>query len=99
MLARLSPVLYDALGGDALDPARLAGRAGLRCGSPDYLPLVGPLDESAPGLLVSTAHGSRGLITAPLSGEVLAAWLEDEPAPLPEELTQALLPGRFAPRH
>jgi tRNA 5-methylaminomethyl-2-thiouridine biosynthesis bifunctional protein len=98
MLARLSPALYDALGGAALDPARLAGRAGLRCGSPDYLPLVGPLDESAPGLLLSTAHGSRGLITAPLSGEVLAAWLEDEPAPLPAGMMQALLPGRFAPR-
>jgi tRNA 5-methylaminomethyl-2-thiouridine biosynthesis bifunctional protein len=98
MLARLSPVLYDALGGAELDPARLAGRAGLRCGSPDYLPLVGPLDESAPGLLLSTAHGSRGLITAPLSGEVLAAWLEDEPAPLPADMMQALLPGRFARR-
>ena len=96
MLARLSPVLYDALGGATLDPARLAGRAGVRCGSPDYLPLVGPLDESRTGLLVSTAHGSRGLITAPLSGEVLASWLEDEPAPLPDDLMQALLPGRFA---
>jgi len=98
MLARLSPALYEALDGAALDSARLAGRAGLRCGSPDYLPLVGPLDESAPGLLLSTAHGSRGLITAPLSGEALAAWLEDEPAPLPADLMQALLPGRFTPR-
>jgi tRNA 5-methylaminomethyl-2-thiouridine biosynthesis bifunctional protein len=96
MLARLSPVLYEALGGPGLDPAALAARAGLRCGSPDYLPLVGPLDESGSGLCVSTAHGSRGLITAPLAGEVLAAWLEDEPAPLPDDMMQAQLPGRFA---
>ena len=33
------------------------------------------------GLYVSTAHGSRGLVTAPLAGEILAAYLEDEPAP------------------
>jgi tRNA 5-methylaminomethyl-2-thiouridine biosynthesis bifunctional protein len=96
MLARLSPALYDALGGAELEPAVLAGRAGLRCGSPDYLPLVGPLDDSRSGLYVSTAHGSRGLITAPLSGEVLAAWLGDEPAPLPGDMMQAQLPGRFA---
>jgi tRNA 5-methylaminomethyl-2-thiouridine biosynthesis bifunctional protein len=96
MLARLSPALYDALGGARLEPAVLAGRAGLRCGSPDYLPLVGPLDDSRSGLYVSTAHGSRGLITAPLSGEVLAAWLGDEPAPLPDDMMQAQLPGRFA---
>jgi len=51
--------------------------------------------EAAPGLLVTTAHGSRGLITAPLAGEVLAALLEDEPAPLPADLMQALRPGRF----
>ena len=67
-------------------------RAALRCGSPDYLPLIGPLGD---GLYVSTAHGSRGLITAPLAGEVLAAHLEAEPAPLPRDLMQAMHPARF----
>ncbi|WP_047248257.1 bifunctional tRNA (5-methylaminomethyl-2-thiouridine)(34)-methyltransferase MnmD/FAD-dependent 5-carboxymethylaminomethyl-2-thiouridine(34) oxidoreductase MnmC [Chromobacterium subtsugae] len=47
------------------------------------------------GLYVNTAHGSRGLITAPLSGEILAALLEDEPAPLPADLMQAIHPSRF----
>ncbi|WP_434628145.1 bifunctional tRNA (5-methylaminomethyl-2-thiouridine)(34)-methyltransferase MnmD/FAD-dependent 5-carboxymethylaminomethyl-2-thiouridine(34) oxidoreductase MnmC [Chromobacterium sp. CV08] len=47
------------------------------------------------GLYVNTAHGSRGLITAPLSGEILAALLEGEPAPLPTELMQAVHPSRF----
>jgi tRNA 5-methylaminomethyl-2-thiouridine biosynthesis bifunctional protein len=93
MLEKLSPDLFRALEGPALAVARLSGRAALRCGSPDYLPIVGPVGD---GLYVSTAHGSRGLITAPLAGEVLAAHLEGEPAPLPRDLMQAVHPGRFA---
>ncbi|TDR82134.1 bifunctional tRNA (5-methylaminomethyl-2-thiouridine)(34)-methyltransferase MnmD/FAD-dependent 5-carboxymethylaminomethyl-2-thiouridine(34) oxidoreductase MnmC [Paludibacterium purpuratum] len=50
----------------------------------------------APGLYVNTAHGSRGMITAPLSGEILAAQIEGEPAPLSSALMQALHPNRFA---
>jgi tRNA 5-methylaminomethyl-2-thiouridine biosynthesis bifunctional protein len=118
-LARLAPALHAALGADRLDPAALAGMAGLRCSSPDYLPIVGPvvdaaafpetyaplahdaaleLDTAAPwreGLYVNTAHGSRGLITAPLAGEVLAAFLDGEPAPLPRSVIEALHPSRF----
>jgi tRNA 5-methylaminomethyl-2-thiouridine biosynthesis bifunctional protein len=98
-LARLAPELHAALGGDNLDPARLQGRAALRCVSPDYLPIVGaatdPAGQPLPGLFVSTAHGSRGLITAPLAGEILAALAEDEPAPLPRALMSAVAPVRF----
>jgi tRNA 5-methylaminomethyl-2-thiouridine biosynthesis bifunctional protein len=95
MLRRLSPTLFDALGGSTLDPNRTSGRAALRCVSPDYLPLIGCIE---PGLYVSTAHGSRGLITAPLAGEVLAAVLEEEAAPLPAELIEAIAPRRFQAR-
>jgi tRNA 5-methylaminomethyl-2-thiouridine biosynthesis bifunctional protein len=118
-LAALAPALYHALGGDRLDPRRLAGRAALRCSSPDYLPIIGPvvnaarfaaayarlahdatleLDAPAPwaeGLYVNAAHGSRGLVTAPLSGELLAAYLDEEPAPLPSAVLEALHPSRF----
>jgi tRNA 5-methylaminomethyl-2-thiouridine biosynthesis bifunctional protein len=98
-LARLAPELHAALGGANLDPARLQGRAALRCVSPDYLPIVGAVTDSTgqplPGLFVSTAHGSRGLITAPLAGEILAALAEDEPAPLPRALMSAVAPVRF----
>lgn len=48
-----------------------------------------------PGLLTTVAHGTRGLITAPQAGEILAAFLEDEPAPLPAELMAAVQPARF----
>ena len=47
------------------------------------------------GLYVNTAHGSRGMISAPLSGELLAAWLDDEPLPLPRAVTEACHPNRF----
>ncbi|MDD0843141.1 bifunctional tRNA (5-methylaminomethyl-2-thiouridine)(34)-methyltransferase MnmD/FAD-dependent 5-carboxymethylaminomethyl-2-thiouridine(34) oxidoreductase MnmC [Pseudomonas sp. Gutcm_11s] len=50
------------------------------------------------GLYVNSGHGSRGLISAPLCGELLAAWLEDEPLPLPRAVTEACHPNRFALR-
>jgi tRNA 5-methylaminomethyl-2-thiouridine biosynthesis bifunctional protein len=50
------------------------------------------------GLYVNSGHGSRGLITAPLSGELLAAWLENEPLPLPRGVAEACHPNRFALR-
>jgi tRNA 5-methylaminomethyl-2-thiouridine biosynthesis bifunctional protein len=118
-LGRLAPALHAALGADRLDPVTLAGLAGLRCSSPDYLPLIGPvvdavafmqayarlshdrtleLRDPAPwldGLYANTAHGSRGLITAPLSGELIAAYLDGEPSPLPASVAEALHPSRF----
>ena len=45
--------------------------AGVRCASPDRLPLVGPLQPvRQPGLWVNTAMGSRGLTFAVLGGEL-----------------------------
>ena len=46
------------------------------------------------GLFVNSGHGSRGLITAPLCGELLAAWLNDEPLPLPRAVAEACHPTR-----
>ena len=50
------------------------------------------------GLYVNSGHGSRGLITAPLSGELIAAWLDDEPLPLPRSVAEACHPNRFVLR-
>ncbi|MDR0208675.1 MAG: bifunctional tRNA (5-methylaminomethyl-2-thiouridine)(34)-methyltransferase MnmD/FAD-dependent 5-carboxymethylaminomethyl-2-thiouridine(34) oxidoreductase MnmC [Pseudomonas putida] len=50
------------------------------------------------GLYVNSGHGSRGLITAPLSGELVAAWVCGEPLPLPRAVAQACHPNRFALR-
>jgi len=97
MLSQLSPELYAAVGGDTLAVEYLDGRAACRCNVVDYLPLVGAVSAESPGLYVNTGHGSRGLITAMLAGEALAATLTGEPAPLPMELMQAMAPGRFLP--
>ena len=50
------------------------------------------------GLYINSGHGSRGLITAPLSGELIAAWLNNEPLPVPADVAQACHPNRFALR-
>lgn len=50
------------------------------------------------GLYINSGHGSRGLITAPLSGELIAAWLNSEPLPVPADVAQACHPNRFALR-
>ncbi|MBB1520678.1 bifunctional tRNA (5-methylaminomethyl-2-thiouridine)(34)-methyltransferase MnmD/FAD-dependent 5-carboxymethylaminomethyl-2-thiouridine(34) oxidoreductase MnmC [Aquipseudomonas guryensis] len=122
LLQEISSDLSTRLQADLLDPAQLEGRAAFRCTSPDYLPIVGPLADSAAfatiyavlskdarqvpdspcpwldGLYVNSGHGSRGLITAPLSGELLAAWLNDEPLPIPRSVAEACHPNRFALR-
>ena len=70
--------------------------AGVRCVSPDHLPLVGALDETAlPGVHVCTALGSRGLTFAVLCAELLAAWLHHEPLPVEKRLAHALRASRF----
>jgi len=98
-LRALVPTLHEALTGSGLDCAVLQGRAGLRCVSPDYLPLAGPLrrpeDSSCAGLYASLAHGSRGLITAPICGDLIADLIDGTPALLPSELVHALHPARF----
>lgn len=72
---------------------RVQAWVGVRCASPDRLPLLGPTRR--PGLWVCTAMGSRGLTMAVLCGELLAAWLHGEPLPIEQSLARRLLPGRF----
>lgn len=50
------------------------------------------------GFYVNSGHGSRGLITAPLCAELLGAWLDNEPLPLPRSVAEACHPNRFALR-
>jgi tRNA 5-methylaminomethyl-2-thiouridine biosynthesis bifunctional protein len=59
------------------------------------IPLRAPL---IPGLYLSTAHGSRGLTSAPLAAEIIASAACDEPPPLPRALLRALAPARFLVR-
>jgi len=90
MLRQLSPSLYQSLGA-----APVTGRAACRCSVPSNLPVVGEVSVELPGLYVNTGHSSRGLVTGLLIGEVLAASIEREPAPLPQQLLKAISPLRF----
>ena len=47
------------------------------------------------GLYINAGHGSRGLITCPLSGEILASMISNEPSPVPGSLLDQLNPTRF----
>jgi len=48
-----------------------------------------------PNLFMLAALGSRGLCSAPLAAEILAAQICDEPIPMDEETLAALNPNRF----
>ena len=64
---------------------------GLRPGSPDNLPFVGP--GALSGLVWATGHHRNGILLAPLTGELVAATLTGEP---PSELARDCDPGRLA---
>jgi glycine oxidase len=66
-------------------------RAGLRPGTPDNAPIVGPGEPG--GLVWATGHWRNGVLLAPLTGEAVAGVLAGES--LPDELA-ALAPDRFA---
>ena len=66
-------------------------RAGLRPGTPDNAPIVGPGELD--GLVWATGHWRNGVLLTPLTGEVVAGLLAGEA--LPEELAP-LAPARFA---
>ncbi len=51
-----------------------------------------------PGLYTLTGLGSRGMVSAPLAAEVLAAEICGEPSPLERDLVTALHPARFLVR-
>jgi glycine oxidase len=71
----------------------VGARAGLRPGTPDNAPVVGPGELD--GLIWATGHWRNGVLLAPLTGEVVAGLLAGEP--LPDEVA-ALSPERFARR-
>jgi glycine oxidase len=59
--------------------------AGLRPGTPDNLPLIGP--GALDGLVLACGHYRNGILLAPLTGEAVAGLLAGKP--LPESLAAA----------
>ena len=66
-------------------------RAGLRPGTPDNGPLIGP--GALDGLLLATGHYRNGVLLAPVTAETIAAMLAGESPPPDVEVAH---PGRFA---
>jgi glycine oxidase len=64
---------------------------GLRPGSPDNLPSIGP--GAVEGLVWATGHYRNGILLTPVTAELAAAALAGEPLP---EWAGACDPGRFA---
>lgn len=100
-LRALLPALAGELQGLFAQPGALHAWSGVRCTTPDHLPIVGPLDETAhpPGLWVCTGLGARGATLAALCAELLAAQLHDEPLPLDASLARALSTERLQRHH
>jgi tRNA 5-methylaminomethyl-2-thiouridine biosynthesis bifunctional protein len=89
------------------------GRVGMRLVADDRLPVLGPapvestsgrLDQARlvarqKGLFVLAALGSRGITWAPLTGEIVAAWIEAAPLPIEASLLDAIDVARFIVRN
>jgi len=66
---------------DVAETELLGAIAGLRPGTPDNLPLIGP--GAIQGLHLATGHYRNGILLAPLTAEAVAAQLAGEPVPGP----------------
>ena len=87
----------------APDYLPLVGRVPVRA---EFVHTYAPLIQNAkripaqptphlPGLWLNVGHGSRGLASAPLCGELLAAMISGDALPVGNDMAEALWPGRF----
>lgn len=113
LLAGLRAVFPDLAGGFET-VADAHPWSGVRCTTADHLPIVGqPLcihnEEDAdprernpgnrePGLYLSLAHGSRGVISSLLAAEVIACQVLGRVMPVEQQMLDAIDPARFTLR-
>ena len=77
-------------------PYRWKGRArATRTIASDRMPIVG---ELAPGLYVSTAHGSMGMVSAPFAAAMLSSRMTGDYAPVDPAVAELVAPERFRRR-
>jgi tRNA 5-methylaminomethyl-2-thiouridine biosynthesis bifunctional protein len=74
----------------------LPGTAGLRIAGTDHLPLFGRM-PGLNGIYVSSGHGSRGMISAPLAAEIIAAEISGGVVPVESDLVD-FFSARFTER-
>lgn len=94
-VAQLNP----ALAGSAARQQPLLQRQGMRCITPDRMPLAGPAcnegGEEYPGLYLNVGHGSHGLTRTPFCAAWLASVFNNTPPPFGNDIAHLLLPGRY----
>jgi glycine oxidase len=64
--------------------------AGLRPGTPDDLPILGPTET--PGVFIASGHFRNGILLAPITAKIMADLVEGRPSPLD---ISAFAPSRF----
>ena len=67
-----------ALVPEAADAGFLSARAGLRPGSPDAMPIVGP-SRAMEGLVYATGHFRNGVLLAPVTAQLVADAMSKRP--------------------
>jgi glycine oxidase len=65
--------------------------AGLRPGTPDGLPIIGPTE--IPGIFIAGGHFRNGILLAPVTAGIMANLLEGSASPLS---ISAFSPARFS---
>lgn len=94
---RAGPVLALLDAATALVPGMgelelVEATAGLRPGTPDNAPIIGP--SALDGLVVATGHYRNGVLLAPVTADAVAGMVADGATP---PAVAAFAPGRFAP--
>ena len=85
---------------EQFEPGKARAWAGVRCATPNRLPMLGPLASTqAPGIWVCSGMGSRGLTFAALCAELLAARLHAEPLAVEQRLADGLAPQYVLSAH
>ena len=79
---------YMPLAGQLLDEQVLRTKPPRYNANPADLPWLA-------GLYVNAGHGSKGMITAPICGELIASSITSNDAPIDEKLASKLNPSRF----
>ena len=77
---------------DLADAEIVESWCGLRPGTPDGLPILGPVDLE--GVILATGHFRNGILLAPITAQLVKAWIMQTELPVPADKYS---PFRFLP--